>query len=440
MILHRTHSCASFRVRPKDFLKASTENRGFPVLLPYVLTSRNGLIRVRRLHESGRPRALRPAFRDTEARRGASGSCGEESESARPKTKTSFPLAFFPRRKRPTLKRLRCGSRFSHLAGDFGISQALPHDMRNREVEAVTVVHRTGFGRAIVEAPRLLVQVAEQMERFHTYISTANGPFEQAPKIFQSVSVDAAIDVARGMVDHLVRESRAQILIGHERIGVDRAARLDVLVNLAVERVLAATRNDGGTDLSATFEDTHHGSLAADASRRQAPLPPARVHVASLAADESFVYFDFAAVAAELHGRTGLQGQPDTLKHEPRGFLSDSQRTVNLPRANAVFAVGEHPHCREPLVEADRRVLENGTHLHGELAFRMAGLALPHPARGNEAHVCGATGRAHDAITPAPCYEIGEAVVRVREIFNRLLESFGFVCVSHNARILQETF
>ena len=49
---------------------------------------------------------------------------------------------------------------------------------------------------------------------------------------------------------------------------------------------------------------------------------------------------------------------------------------MNLPRANAVFAVRDHLHCGEPLVEADWRIFKDGSNLDRELAFRMASLAL----------------------------------------------------------------
>src|SRR6266850_811928 len=288
---------------------------------------RTNVFRVRRLHESHRPRAFRPTLRDTKARRGAPRGRREESESAWPETKAQdaeapitcesalllnwpcvfFPecfkgsalhgttcqrikcltkllkvgvtfqlppfsvkgrervsirgnkhveyrsesqlkivyfftqrfeyeqkisfIHFFPRFNLPALKRFRCDSRFSHLACDFGKCKALPHDLRHRKVEAVTVIHWTSLSSAIVEAPRLFIQISEQVEWLDAHVGSADAALEQTPKVFKPVSMDAAIYIAFGVVDYLVRESRPQVLIGHERVGVDRAAYFDVAMD-----------------------------------------------------------------------------------------------------------------------------------------------------------------------------------------------------------------
>src|SRR5690348_14273785 len=93
--------------------------------------------RIRRFYEPCGPRAFRFSFRDTTARRGSPQGCFKESESARPETKAE--TARLPRGSRPYLEGF---SRFSHLAGDFGESKALPYDLRNSKVKAVTVIHR----------------------------------------------------------------------------------------------------------------------------------------------------------------------------------------------------------------------------------------------------------------------------------------------------------
>src|SRR5580704_15736615 len=95
------------------------------------------VIRVRHVHGFCGPRARRPSLRDSEARRGSSQRGCEESEPARSETKAE--TARLPRGNRPYLEGF---SRFSHLAGDFGKSKTLAHDLRNRKVKAVTIVHR----------------------------------------------------------------------------------------------------------------------------------------------------------------------------------------------------------------------------------------------------------------------------------------------------------
>src|SRR5438445_13346006 len=64
------------------------------------------------------------------------------------------------------------------------------------------------------------------------------------------------------------------------------------------------------------------------------------------------------------------QSQP--MQHKPCGLLSDSQSTANLMTTDSVFAVGQHPHCWHPLLQGDRRILENSSQLDGELTTAFA--------------------------------------------------------------------
>src|ERR1700733_2942950 len=137
-------------------------------------------IRVREIHGFCRPRAFRSSFRDTETRRGSPCRGCKESESAWAETKAA--TARLPRGSRPYLEGF---NRFSHLAGDFGKSKALPHDLRNRKVKAVTVIHRIIFVRAVVIAPRLFVKVSEQVERLNADIGSLQSSFEQAPEVLK---------------------------------------------------------------------------------------------------------------------------------------------------------------------------------------------------------------------------------------------------------------
>src|SRR5439155_26047610 len=94
--------------------------------------------------------------------------------------------------------------------------------------------------------------------------------------------------------------------------------------------------------------------------------------------DKSLIYFDFAAVAAQLASEEFiLQGQTDAMQHEPSGFLGHSQIAGNFVATDSVLAVGEHPRSSEPLVQSNRRILKDGSDLDGELALCMMAAALP---------------------------------------------------------------
>ncbi len=203
--------------------------------------------RIRRLYESRRSRTISSSLGNSKASCRTQGRGREESSSAWAETKAAS-RTYFPRFKRPALKRFRW--RRCWLTSDFRVGQTLPHDLRYCEIETVTIVHWTVLSSTIVETPRLLIQVAKQMERLDAHISSSDTALQEAPEVFESVGVNASVNVAFGVVDNLVCEGWPQVLVGHERIGVDRAAFLDVSPNLTVERVLGAIRNDSSANLS----------------------------------------------------------------------------------------------------------------------------------------------------------------------------------------------
>src|SRR2546428_7505464 len=70
---------------------------------------------------------------------------------------------------------------------------------------------------ALVKSKRLLVQISEQMKRLNVHIRSMQRAFEQRPEVFQPVSVNVALCVANGMVDHSPVVILFKIIIGHER-------------------------------------------------------------------------------------------------------------------------------------------------------------------------------------------------------------------------------
>src|SRR5437899_2720280 len=84
----------------------------------------------------------------------------------------------------------------------------------------------------------LFVQIPEQVKLFYAHISSLEPSLEQAPEVFEPVGVNLTVNVLFGMVNDLVLESLfSESLIGHERIGIDRAPRFDVSANLGLQSV-----------------------------------------------------------------------------------------------------------------------------------------------------------------------------------------------------------
>jgi hypothetical protein len=142
----------------------------------------------------------------------------------------------------------------------------------------------------------------------------------------------------------------------------------------------------------------------------------------ALPPDESFVRFYFATIAAQFHKRTLLQSQTDSVIHEPCGLLRDLQSAVNFPRADTVAAIDDHPHCREPLVQAQRTILKNGSGFKCELRSRMLCAAMPAVILFEEQNILASTFGAGDTVWPAASYHIFPAIYRIAEVKNCLLK------------------
>src|SRR5580692_6005708 len=226
------------------------------------------------------------------------------------------------------------------------------------------------------------------------------------------------------MVDDLMLESfLLESLIGHERIGVDRAARFDVGANIGLQRVLFAIADYSGANLTTAFQNPQDGGFVFGARLRNPALALIGVHETGGATNESFVHFDLAIGTAKFHKQAGLHRQPDAVKHEPRRLLSDAKSAGHFVRANAILAVGNHPNSDEPLVQRKPRILKDSPNFDRELPFGMDALALPLALILKEYGILAATGGACDAIRPAEFRDTVQAVVGISKVENGLLES-----------------
>ena len=87
-----------------------------------------------------------------------------------------------------------------HLASHLREGKALVSDLREDGREAVCIVHTD----AVVVTKGLLIEVAEEMERFNAHIGSADAALQQAPEVFQTVGMDLPVDVFNCMVDNLM--------------------------------------------------------------------------------------------------------------------------------------------------------------------------------------------------------------------------------------------
>jgi hypothetical protein len=146
------------------------------------------------------------------------------------------------------------------------------------------------------------------------------------------------------------------------------------------------------------------------------------VHVPSLPTDEGLIHFDFAVTATEfLSKEVILQGQAETLEHEPCGLLSNPKSPSDLATADTVLAIDQHPKCRHPFVESKRRILKDAAQLDSELL--LASLAEPKKARLNErVFPLAASWTGNPLVWPAQIDRIQESSLWVREVNDCFLQ------------------
>ena len=93
------------------------------------------------------------------------------------------------------------------LARQLGIRQAFAKDLGHGEREAVGIVQRIVFGRAIIETENLFVKVTIKMEWLNSNVGSAKGSLQERPEVFNSLRVNRSTDVLSRMVDHLMDDS-----------------------------------------------------------------------------------------------------------------------------------------------------------------------------------------------------------------------------------------
>src|SRR5216683_1428519 len=85
---------------------------------------------------------------------------------------------------------------------------------------------------------------------------------------------------------------------------------------------------------------------------------------ASLATYIGFVNLDRAA---KFLWRYFQHGSADAMAEVPRGFIADSERTLNLASRHSLFGFAEQAGCKEPLPQRQVSIMEDGLGGHAEL-------------------------------------------------------------------------
>ena len=89
--------------------------------------------------------------------------------------------------------------------------------------------------------------------------------------------------------------------------------------------------------------------------------------LSSFMADEGFVHFHHAAVAAHWgDAARWFERLANSMGHEPRRLEGNPQSPVKLVGADALFGRADHVDCDQPVAHLDMAGFEDGPHLDGE--------------------------------------------------------------------------
>ena len=261
------------------------------------------------------------------------------------------------------------------------------------------------------------------MKRFNANVGSTDAALQETPEVLKAIGVDSPIDISSGVVNNFVCVIAGQPVIGKQGVSVERGSGGDVLFDFFLKNRLAATWDYRCAHFAAPLKDAHNGGLVLYASSGNAATLDGEMHVASLAAYESFVGFDFATIATQLDERTVLHCLANPMQHEPSGLLGYSQCAVNLVRTNTVLAIAEHPYSGKPFLQTERRIFKNGSYFDGELSSGMHTLALPFLLSGEIGGIVPVASWTLDTIRPTLGNHVSTAVFRIGEVDNCFLQS-----------------
>lgn len=210
-------------------------------------------------------------------------------------------------------------------------------------------------------------------------------------------------------------------------IGVEDRLRQDVRVELREQRRGLVVGDDHRANparallvFGAALDHAEHGRLPLGRTALHLLEAKDRRHGrALLTSHKRLVGFYLASEGRRIGF---FEREPQSMKHEPGRLLRHAERAAEFVRADAVAVRREEQHGGKPLVEADRRVLKDGSDLDRELPIALA--ATPSIPVLDSGYVSRAASlmRAGDAVREA---DTDKEVVRdllVSEVDDRLAE------------------
>lgn len=213
------------------------------------------------------------------------------------------------------------------------------------------------------------------MLRAHVVVGAHHTALEDAEIAFNGVRVGGPAHVfASPVVDDLMLEGAVHMAILARVVRAKRGGGVNLLDKDWLEVGGGDALDVGRADRAATLNKREHGFLApatAKAARRSLAL----VAVLFLAADERLIGFhDFAFAAKGRFAVYGAHRLANTVRHEPSGFLRNTEHTGELVAGHAELGRAKQERRQHPLMKADLAAFKQGADSHGVLLAAIVAL------------------------------------------------------------------
>jgi len=125
---------------------------------------------------------------------------------------------------------------FVLLADQLGMGEALSYSLANRVTDAIG----GGHGQAIIEAERLPINIAEQMEGLDANVCAVDATFQDRPEILAIISVNLPVNIGFRVVNNSVSIIVRKPVVRLQGITVKSRSGFYILAYQCLKRGLAA--------------------------------------------------------------------------------------------------------------------------------------------------------------------------------------------------------
>lgn len=226
------------------------------------------------------------------------------------------------------------------------IGQPLPGDALERVVCALCISHTES--RAIVVSEIEFGNISLQVLASNMMICPDQATLEQAEIAFDGVCMDVPAHVfAFGMrYGFMTGGNRAKLPVVFSIIGHQMSIGRHLGFKDGLQGCAGHIRNMERANFPTTLNKGENCVLVG--------VPAASVLVAfRFGSEKGFVGFNSSTSAAHRRKAANLHGLADTVRHEPRGFVSHSEGAVQLVAAHPFLRRAKEMHGLKPDVEGD---------------------------------------------------------------------------------------